>query len=58
MKAHNLSWSSFDSCIKSNLTYWQSATSKKTSMSGGNQKGYFTDTSNAPNISELLCIST
>jgi len=58
MKARNLSWSSFDCCISSNLSYWQSATSKATSMSGGNQIGYNTDTSNAPNNLELPCIST
>jgi len=31
--------------------YWLSATTKTTSMSLGNQTGYFTDQSNAPNNS-------
>jgi len=30
--------------------FWLSATTKTTSMSLGSQKGYFTDQSNAPNI--------
>lgn len=53
MSARNLSWSSFDFCISSNLSYWQSATSKKTSMSLGTQKGFVANPVNAPN--ELGC---
>ena len=48
MRSRNLSWLSFDCCISSNLPYWQSTTSKITSMSLGSQKGWFTDTINAP----------
>ena len=49
-------------CIKvevcHNLNFWQSATSKITSMSLGSQKGWFTNTVNAPpNATELPCIS-
>ena len=58
MKARNLSWSSFDNCISSNLSYWQSATSKITSMGLGAQKGFVANPVNAPNISELPCTST
>lgn len=62
MKAHNLShdlsWVGYDDCISSNLTYWQSASSKKTSMSLGTQKGFVANPANGPNTTELPCIST
>ena len=45
----NLSWSCYNDCIRSNLPYWQSATSKSTSMSLGTQKGFVANPVNAPN---------
>ena len=45
----------FNVCV--NLNFWQLATSKITSIGLGSQKGWFTDTSNAPpNTTELPCI--
>jgi len=46
----NLAWLSDNELIRSRFSYWSSATSMTTSMSLGTQKGFFTDQSNAPNI--------
>jgi len=39
-----------------NITYWCSATSKRTSLGLGSQNGFFTDQINAPGMMRFVCI--
>jgi len=39
-----------------NIKYWYSATSKRTSLGLGSQNGFFTDQINAPGMMRFVCI--
>tara|TARA_R100001463_G_scaffold18253_4_gene45830 strand:- start:10476 stop:10655 length:180 start_codon:yes stop_codon:yes gene_type:complete len=45
----NIAWLCDNDLIRDNFAFWSSATSMVTSMSLGNQSGFNTDQSNAPN---------
>ncbi|AXN54073.1 hypothetical protein P109_gp08 [Pelagibacter phage HTVC109P] len=45
----DLAWDAFTKLIRFRYSYWSRATTKTTSLGGGNQNGFVTDLPNAPN---------